>query len=222
MRDFLDLFNDRLQRLLLPVWRKYRYHASFEQGARDRLSHRLFALAGLAGKPLRSAGELDAERLLPYLGLLGLRTHSATLIETVLRYYFAHPELHIEACVERRVDIADEQRNRLGQANHRLGDNLVLGTALRDRSGKFRLHLHQLSWQRLHDFLPHGSDHQVLHALLRLLLRDPLEHDLQLHLRHDEILDWRIAADSPCRLGWTTWLGRDEADGITTLGYRIH
>jgi type VI secretion system protein ImpH len=33
-RDFLDLFHHRLQRLMLPIWRKYRYGARFRGGDR--------------------------------------------------------------------------------------------------------------------------------------------------------------------------------------------
>jgi type VI secretion system protein ImpH len=47
--------------------------------------------------------------------LLSLRAHSAALIEAVLRYYFKHADLTIEQCIERRVEILDEQRNRLGR-----------------------------------------------------------------------------------------------------------
>src|SRR5690606_3012898 len=43
-REFLDLFNHRLQRLLLPIWQKYRYHARFSAGASDPFSAQLFAL----------------------------------------------------------------------------------------------------------------------------------------------------------------------------------
>ena len=32
-RNFLDLFHHRLQRLMLPIWRKYRYRASFQSGS---------------------------------------------------------------------------------------------------------------------------------------------------------------------------------------------
>ncbi|WP_167630880.1 type VI secretion system baseplate subunit TssG, partial [Pseudomonas viridiflava] len=89
-RDFLDVFHHRLQKLLVPVWRKYRYHAVFAEGATDRFSEYLFALIGLGGARIREAAELDWKRLLPYLGLLSLRAHSAALIESVLRYYFRH------------------------------------------------------------------------------------------------------------------------------------
>jgi type VI secretion system protein ImpH len=220
-RDFLDLFHHRLQRLLLPIWRKYRYHARFETAAVDPFSAQLFALIGLGGKAIRETSELNWKRLLPYLGLLSLRAHSAALIESVLRYYFKHAELFIEQCVERSVRILDEQRNCLGLANSRLGEDLVLGEQVRDRSSKFRVHIRELDWQRFHDFLPIGSGYQPLCALVRFTLRDPLDYDIRLVLRPEEIHELNLEPDNACRLGWTTWLGREHADGIVTLGSKI-
>lgn len=221
-RDFLDLFNDRLQRLLLPIWRKYRYYAHYESGARDLFSARLFALIGLGGERLRAAEDLNWRRLLPYLGLLSLRAHSAALVESVLRYYFKHADLRIEQCVERRVEIIAEQRNRLGLANSQLGESLVLGDSVRDRGGKFRIHIRQLSWARFHEFLPIGSGYQPLCALVRFTLRDPLDYDIRLALRHEEIRELRIGADNVCHLGWTSWLGHEQADGVVTIGSKTH
>ena len=221
-RDFLDLFNNRLQRLLLPTWQKYRYHTRFQSGAVDPFSAHLFALIGLGGETIRSASELNWKRLLPYLGLLSLRAHSAALIESVLRYYFKHADLHIEQCLERQVEILSEQHNRLGLANSQLGESLVLGELVRDRGGKFRIHVRQLDWSRFHEFLPIGNGYQPLCALVRFTLRDPLDYDIRLELRQDEIRELRLGADNPCLLGWTTWLGRDNADGVVTLGSKIH
>jgi type VI secretion system protein ImpH len=221
-RSFLDLFHHRLQRLMLPIWRKYRYHAGFQSGALDPFSTQLFALIGLGGEEIRKAGELNWKRLLPYLGLLSLRAHSAALIEAVLRYYFKHTELTIEQCIERRVDILDEQHNRLGRANSRLGEDLVLGEHVRDRSGKFRIHIRELNWQRFHEFLPIGFGYQPLCALVRFTLRDPLDYDIRLALRHEEIRDLCIGEQNACRLGWTSWLGRERADGVVTLSSKIH
>ncbi len=221
-REFLDLFNDRLQRLLLPIWQKYRYYARFTTGARDPLSEQLFALIGLGGEQIRAASELNWKRLLPYLGLLSLRAHSAALIESVLRYYFKHADLRIEQCLERQVDILGEQQNRLGRANSQLGENLVLGERVRDRGGKFRIHIRQLSWDRFHEFLPVGTGYQPLCALVRFTLRDPLDYDIRLALRQDDIRELRIGEGNPCRLGWTSWLGTERADGMVTLGSKLH
>ena len=221
-RQFLDLFNHRLQRLMLPIWRKYRYCARFESGAVDPFSSQLFALIGLGGKTIRNADELNWRRLLPYLGLLSLRAHSAALIESVLRYYFKHAELTIEQCIERRVEILREQLNCLGRANSQLSENLVLGERVRDRGGKFRIHIRQLDWDRFHEFLPIGAGYQPLCALVRFTLRDPMAYDIRLVLRHEAIRELRIAEHNPCRLGWTSWLGREHADGVVILGSKIH
>src|SRR5690606_38940374 len=87
-RDLLDLFNKRLQRLLLPIWRKYRYQSRYRPGAGDAVSAHMFALVGLGQAPLREAGDLQWNRLLPYLGLISMRVQSAALLESTLRYYF--------------------------------------------------------------------------------------------------------------------------------------
>jgi len=220
-RTFLDLFNHRLHRLLLPIWRKYRYRASFEKGATDAFSQQLFALIGLGGNQIRQADHLNWKRLLPYLGLLSLRAHSAALIEAVLRYYFKHAEFIIEQCMLRTVEVIDDQRNRLGKDNSLIGQQLVLGERVQDRSGKFRIHIRELSWQRFHEFLPIGNGFQPLCALVRFSLRDPLNYDIRLALRLEEIRDLRISSESECRLGWTTWLGRENADGVVTLGSKL-
>ncbi|MCF5709548.1 type VI secretion system baseplate subunit TssG [Pseudomonas syringae] len=216
--DFLDIFHHRLQRLLPQVWRKYRYSTVFIPGAKDRFSEHLFALIGLGGERIRATTELDWKRLLPYLGLLSLRAHSAALIESVLRYYFKHEAMFIEQCMERVVLISSIQCNSLGKANHRLGEDAILGERIRDRSGKFRVHIKALCWERFHEFLPTGVGHQPLRALVRFTQRDFLDYDIALGLRREEIRELRVGQGNVCLLGWTSWLGRERADGIVTLG----
>ena len=216
-RDFLDLFHHRLHRLMLPIWRKYRYRACFRAGANDRFSEQMFALIGLGAAAIRGVCQVDCKRLLPYLGLLSLRVHSAALIESVLRYYFMHEALFLEQWVARTVEVCQTQRNHLGRANSALGDDLVLGHRIADRSGKFRVHVRALCWERLHDFLPTGSAYQPLRSLVRLTLRDPLDYDLSLMLAQGQIKALHIGENTVCRLGWTTWLAHEQADGVVTL-----
>lgn len=221
-RDFLDVFHHRLHRLMLPIWRKYRYRVCFQAGARDGFSEQMFALIGLRGRQIRSAAQLNCKRLLPYLGLLGLRAHSAALIETVLRYYFRHSRLFIEQWVERTVVIAPLQRNSLGCANSVLGHDQVLGNRIADRSGKFRVHLQDLGWHQLHGFLPTGTDYPLLCALVRLTARDPFDYDLRLVLAKEEIQPLHIGEHNACRLGWTSWLAHERADGVVIVPSNAH
>ncbi|QVX15396.1 type VI secretion system baseplate subunit TssG [Pseudomonas congelans] len=221
-RDFLDIFNRRLQMLMLPVWRKYRYHATFSRGANDPFSEQLFALIGLHGQRIRETPELNWKRLLPYLGLLSLRAHSAALIESVLRYYFKHAQLFIEQCIERTVDIRCSQLNCLGVCNHQLGRTAVLGHRVPDRGGKFRVHVKQLDWERFHEFLPIGPGYRPLGALVRFTLRDPLDYDVCLELCNEDIRELRIGQSNTCHLGWTSWLGREHALGLVMLNRPVH
>ncbi|MCF5692813.1 type VI secretion system baseplate subunit TssG [Pseudomonas sp. PA-1-2A] len=216
-RDFLDLFHHRLHRLMLPIWRKYRYRACFRAGANDRFSEQMFALMGLGAAAIRGVCQVDCKRLLPYLGLLSLRVHSAALIESVLRYYFMHEALFLEQWVARTVEVCQTQRNHLGRANSALGDDLILGHRIADRSGKFRVHVRALCRERFHDFLPTGSAYQPLRSLVRLTLRDPLDYDLSLMLAQGQIKALHIGENTVCRLGWTTWLAHEQADGVVTL-----
>lgn len=216
-REFLNFFNNRLQRLLLPIWKKYRYYAFFRSGAIDVFSAKIFALVGLGDELLRKSDNLNWKRLLPYLGMISLRAHSAVLVEAVLRYYFKHTDIFVEQCVERIVSIAEDQLNQLGLDNSVMGDSLVLGTEVRDRSGKFRIHILKLTWVRFHQFLPIYQEYTQLGTLVRFILKDPLDYDIKLQLLKDEIRDLTIGEQSECLLGWTSWLGKEMADGEILL-----
>lgn len=216
-KDFLNFFNDRLQRLLLPIWKKYRYYAFFQTGAKDAFSTKLFSFVGLGDESLRKVDNLNWKRLLPYLGMISLRAHSAVLVESVLRYYFKHMDIYVEQCIERKVSIAEDQLNQLGLNNSVMGDSLVLGTEVRDRSGKFRIHILKLTWVRFHQFLPIYKEYIQLGTLVRFILKDPLDYDIKLQLLKDEIKDLTIGKQSECLLGWTSWLGKEMADGEISL-----
>lgn len=216
-RDFLQLFNSRLHRLLYPLYQKYRYAASFRPDAQDAFSQRMFALIGMGNDITGQDQRLDWQRLLSYLGLLGQRAHSASLIESVLRYYLKHTDIEIEQCVTRLVAINEQQQNRLGQANSSLGVDCVVGTGVHDRSSKFRIHIRNLEWQDFYDLLPIGNKYQTLNELVRFTLRDPLDYDIKLALKPDQMRALALVQDNECRLGWTTWLGHERADGTIII-----
>ena len=59
-------------------------------------------------------------------------------------------------------------------------------------------------------------------SLVRLTLRDPLEYDLRLVLAEGQIRALHIGENTVCRLGWTTWLEHERADGVVTLTGNFH
>jgi type VI secretion system protein ImpH len=86
----------------------------------------------------------------------------------------------------------------------------------------FRVHVLALGWERFHDFLPTGAGYEPLCALVRFAVRDPLAYDVRLVLEEGEVRPLHIGECNVCRLGWTSWLGHERADGVVTLASKTH
>lgn len=221
-RDFFDLFHHRYGSLLYRSWEKYRYYLSYRPGGTDDFSQRLFGLAGLDGETLGNGPLLERrERLLSSLGLLMLQGRSAATVERLIAHFFDGLPVRIRQFIERDAAIMPEQLARLGLANCRLGVDCTIGARVRDLGGKFRLAIGPLGPAAFRRFLPDGEGHRWLSRLVPYLIKDPLDCDLELTLTAEEIPDLELAADNPCRLGWSSWLGRrDGGDGSVVLSLR--
>jgi len=196
--------------LLFRAWSKYRLEFTFRPGATDRTSQHLFGLIGLATEGLRERVGLPAARLLRYAGFVWQRPRSAVFLGRVISDYFDEVPAEVEPCVLRRVELPVEDQNRLGIANARLGDDLVIGTAVPDRTGKCRIRLGPMDRARFEEFLPCGGSYRTLGALVPLLLPDPLVYDLRLVLKGSEVPMLRLSAEpDAARLGWTSWVRND-------------
>ena len=208
VRLLLDLFNHRLLSLLYRSWAKYRWAFNFEAGAVDPISRQMLSLLGVAGEALRSAVGVSPTRLLRYAGFITQRPKSATALAGVLSDYFEGQPVSVEQCVPRWMVIPQAQRNRLGRANSTLGLDLSLGESILDRSGKFRIHLGPFEDQAsLEEFLPETDSYRELGALVRLLVPDPLEYEVQISVRGSAVPECRISCDTgAARLGRVSWL----------------
>ncbi len=215
LRHFLDLFHHRLLSLFYRCWEKYRYYVQYQPAAEDTFSSWLFALIGVSSAERQQRTDLAWHRLLPYLGLLTMRTTSGAVVARLVAHYFRQIPVRVDECIGRWVPVALEQRLRLGEANQQLGEDTILGERFYDRSGKFRLTIGPVSWEVLQRFLPTGLYAHEIRALLYFILRDPLEFDLECQVYASEVPPLRLQDDSPCRLGWSTWLGAPREDTVS-------
>ncbi len=205
--DFLDFFNHRLIGFVHVLWRKYRYYLRYRRGGRDPLSSRVAALFGLPPAGRRSELLPHVPSLLAQTGLLSLYSRSGSILAGLVADYFKVPA-RIEEFVARKVDIPADQRSRLGVDRTRLGEDLVLSERVDDVTGKFRLHVGPVDFARLTGFLPDAPDHRMLSDLIRLVLREPLEWEMNLSMHPGEAPAWKLGEQ---RLGWTTWIAPDAA-----------
>lgn len=215
-QHFLDIFHHRLASFVYRSWEKYRYYLQYRPGARDPFSNRMFALIGLGNPALRKDSHIEWARLLPYLGLLGMKVRSASLLSGVVSHYFGNVPVRVQEYVRHKTLIDPMQRNRLGVANCALGDNSMLGEKVHDVNTKFRLHIGPLNFADYREFLPGGNYHAALRELVSFTLVDRFEYDIALVLGAQDVSRATLTKDNPCRLGYSTWLG-DLREGEVTV-----
>jgi type VI secretion system protein ImpH len=162
--------------------------------------HRIRAAAPHSRSPAFSS-DLDPLRLLPLAGLLAQHARSAAVVRRVVADYFAVP-VAVEEWVKRMAPIPDDQQFRFGAPWLALGSTTVLGEAVPDAAGAVTIVLGPLSPREFEDFLPGGAARPSLHALLRLVVREPVECLVDLVMAGDVAAGLVLGGG---RLGWTTW-----------------
>jgi type VI secretion system protein ImpH len=121
--------------------------------------------------------------------------------------------------VRRWAHIDEEQRGYLGRPGVVLGENAVIGRRVEDRASKFRLVLGPLGFLDFKRYLPDGPRYAELCGLVRFLVADQVEFDIELQLTRTEVPPLELGRRGACQLGWSTWLARrpEGCDGIVLL-----
>ncbi|MDX2506002.1 MAG: type VI secretion system baseplate subunit TssG [Gammaproteobacteria bacterium] len=209
-RHFLDLFNHRMIILVYKCWEKYRFYQNYKAGSKDQFSNWMFALAGLYQPEQRNDPDVNWNRLLPFIGMLGMRCHSTSVLEAILKFYFKFEHFKTKTNIKRYVSISSDQQNRLGQQCATVNNDLVLGDRVEDRGGKFRILINKLPYEMFEKFLPDGEYSLPLKKIVNFILRDQLDYDIELQLLKYEVPKLLLSSNSYEKLGWTTWLGAQE------------
>jgi type VI secretion system protein ImpH len=220
LRDFFDLFNNRLIAFFYRAWAKYRIPISVDRGGaegRDGATQTLRALIGFGTDGVLARYGIGQHALLHYAGLLGHFPRNALSLERLLSDYFRLP-IRIEPFAGRWMAIPPDQRSRLGGGGLRpqfagLGVDCVVGAAYWDVQGSFAIRIGPIGYREFIELMPDASMLSQLSELTRLYVDSQLGFQVRLQLRKEEIpklrLDGRAAPGA--RLGWNTWLQHDPA-----------
>lgn len=206
LEDLLDLFNHRFISLLYGMWQKSRHFVRFEEHGLDPTSQCFLALCGFPVDDRAELGAVPRTAILPHVGLMSHYSNSPDAIASMLSSYFDLPFEIIEF-VSRTVDIPPESRMELGIHNTLLGGDLVLGEQVEDDLGKFRLRIGPASYEDLQRFLPHGDKHPELVDLLAMIVRDPIDWDLEFSYEAATMQPGQLGT---ARLGNNLWLSDGE------------
>jgi type VI secretion system protein ImpH len=225
MRDFFDLFNHRMISLFYQAWEKYRFSIPYERGERDRFSHHVLALLGLATPGLQDRQQVPDDALLFYSGLLSSHARSSEGLKQLLTDYFDVP-VEVEQFVGAWYAVDRDAQCCLGEGlseSGQVGLGAVVGDEIYDRQARVRVRFGPLTLAQYNDFLPGGEGYRHVRSLTTFYAGGEYDVELQLILRRGEVPPCELAApESGPRLGWTTWakskdLDRDPGETILEL-----
>ena len=210
---FLDLFNHRAVSHFYRAWAKYRLPVAYEEARGsldDGFSRTLAALAGLGLTALKPRP--DQAALLGLAGPLSRRVRSADGLRRILSALFDLP-VRVEELQGRWIDIGEDDRTRLGSAEHpegsfaRLGVDAVAGASTYDVQGRIRLRFGPMGLDRFRSFFAADGPRREVSDAVRMTVGSAVDFDLRLVLRREEAPPLRLGdPDSPALLGRTTWL----------------
>ncbi len=208
--DFLDLFNDRALALFYRAWARPRLPVRYEEAGTpltDPISRGLASLVGLGLNASRSRLEADRGELLSVAAPLSRRVRTADGLQRILSGLYEIP-IEVRELQGRWIPIRRDERTRLSGAYCELGSTAVLGAAVWDVQGRFRLRIGPLGLADFQVLAGDGAVRRQLVDLVRFAVGPGAAFDLQLVLKASDVPTLRLAGgpDAAPRLGRTTWL----------------
>lgn len=206
---FLDLFHHRFLMLFFRAWAQGQPTVSLDRPQDDRFSEYMGALIGLGQPTLRNRDRVPDFAKLNWAGLLGRHVRSAEGLSAILSGYF-HVPIQIEQFAGHWMLLSETERSRLGMSGCALGQDAVIGAQVYDRQHKIRIRAGPLSLVQYESFLPGGEQLRKLVDWIRFYLEFEFAWDVLLVLDRSEVPASRLGASQ--RLGWSSWLGKRQAD----------
>jgi type VI secretion system protein ImpH len=206
MWAFLDIFTHRAASMFFRAWAKYRFPIAYERGD-DEFTSYLFDLAGLGTPGLRGRMGFDDEALLPYVGLISQKPHSASALASTLADFFG-VKARVIQFFGQWLNLTKSDITHLGQKNSSLARTALIGDRVWDQQSKFRVKLGPLPFTKFQAFLPTGTAHKPLRSLIRFMSGLEYDFDVQLSLQAKQVPGLILTTRAVRRpmLGWTTWL----------------
>lgn len=210
-RAFLDVFHHRLISLFYRSWVRHKIAHEHPSGEPDLWSLRLLALLGVDryGRPGRAG--LPTHVLLRCAPMLIQRARNGETLKVVLAAALADNLADATIDVEQFAGgwsaLDADSRMRLGVANHALGRGTTLGSRVMDRAGHFLIRIGPLPHSSYAAFTDGGQALDTVDACVNLVVREPLDYEIELSLRGDETPPFCLSTSRPARLGRETWLG---------------
>jgi len=213
LRDFLDMFNHRFISLFYRAVAKHNMALSHEQDDHGIIEKILLCLIGMGLPGMENRLSFHERALLPRSGHVSRKPISAVSLEGLITSYF-DVKARVDQFASRWYRIEVEDLTLLGQANHTLGEDSIIGSEVELSQFGFRIRLGPLTWEEYQSFLPIGKGLKAVMEMTRLATGAEFDFDVQLVLKADQTPELKLTS-SPEQLpllGWSTWLKSKEFD----------
>jgi type VI secretion system protein ImpH len=230
LRDFFDLFNDRLIAFFYRAWGKYRVPISVERnaGGQDGVTAALRSLIGFGTDHLLERTEIPEHPLLHYSGALSHFPRNPASLAALLSDFFQLP-IRVEPFDGRWLPLPIEERTRIAGGDRascfaRLSADAVIGESYWDVQSSFTIEVGPIDYAAFSSFMPNGVNLRRLADLTGLYVNPDLGFRVELCLMRSEVprieLDQRPSVQP--LLGWNTWLRHEPlARDARDASYRL-
>ncbi|NLY33623.1 MAG: type VI secretion system baseplate subunit TssG [Alcaligenaceae bacterium] len=209
LSGFADIFHHRLITLFYRAWADAQSTISMDR-EENNFTRYIASLINLGEDSLQNRDSVMDHAKYYFTGHLIRQTRNPEGLIQILSTFFNIP-VNIQEFVPQWIKLEPNQQLQLGDSLG-LGQDTILGTAVRDAQHKFRLVLGPLNRQQFNAFLPGTPKSQQLVHWLRQYIGIELAWDATLELDKNEISGIRLGQQIPLGLG--SWMGnRDTAKG---------
>lgn len=182
-RDFLDLFHHRAVSLLYRAVAKLRPAQEHRSDGLDPWLQRVLAMGGIQDE----AGlALQPRHLMVLIPILLKRGRGAdamrVALSAVLRDELPEASIRVRELAGHWLEVDEDQHMRLGARNHALGRQSILGRRVYDRRSRFAIRIGVLTRDEAAAFDEGEPVLDRVRATVGLVLREPMEYDLELEL----------------------------------------
>lgn len=190
LRDFLDIINQRIYRLVYEGQKKFQAARQFDHFARY-----LTALSG----------NLSAEFNIVTSEFFSHRVRNSTALTTMLKKFLHNPAITVQQFIPQWLPLTALYA--LGNSKLMLGENTVLGESALDCTSKIQINIAVRNLEEAKKLLPTHPDGKGLFQLLQIFLPPTITFSVQLKIKLTDFKNLALG-NTALELGWNCCLGK--------------
>ncbi|MEC8554702.1 MAG: type VI secretion system baseplate subunit TssG [Planctomycetota bacterium] len=202
---FVNLFHHRMLSFFYRARAAVEPTIQFDREDKDRFQYQVRSLLGIGTEAFDDCDAMEDLAKTHFAGRMGKQNPEPSGLEVILANYLGVPVRVLEFAGQ-WLAIPEECLTSLGicESTTTLGVNATIGSEIWDRQHRFRVQVGPLDWENYNRLLPGGSEHQSMHDVVRNVVGDSLEWEIQLVLEKESVRSLQLGVQG--QLGWSDWV----------------